>query len=194
VEIQKNAILVLGTSEMRINDNHKWRKNMRNSTRMLVALVMITLGIVGTVSAGPWVPIVKDGNPLASKHGGAVNLAGVSSVSFAYIRGQVKAATDPTTVELRPDYGAMGTRKELSAMADDRLPIARNDYSWQDQSPIYYNPHMDYYYGFQTYDLETDYGGTWQTPIPQRYDEWTDSSLSWDKDQIALNAWVNKEV
>ena len=97
--------------------------------------------------------------------------------------------------EIRGSPGALSLHKELPSMADDWLPISRNDYYWQTQSPIYYNPNMDYYWGFQTYDLEGDYGGEWRTHIPTGYDEWHgDTSLSWDKDQIALNNWANANV
>ena len=164
---------------------------------MLLAWAIMSLCIFGIGSANattPWVPIVKDGSLQATGHSGTVDLQGISPVSFHFIRDQVKASTDPSTVELRPDYGAIGTRKELSTFADDALPISENDYYWQSQSPIYWNPNQDYYWGFQTYDLETN-GQTWQTPIPQRYDEWYGNSyLSWDKDQIALDIWANQKA
>ncbi len=175
---------------------------MLKATQIL-ALALLSLCIVEIVTAsGPWVPIVKDSQEdttTGSVHGhaDAVNLVGSSSVAFHYLRGNVKAATDPTKVEKRPDYGVVGTLKQLSTFPDDVVPIAENDYAWQSQSPIYWNPKMDYYWGYQTWDLEGSYGGTWQTPIPTRFDEWMpggDPTLSWDKDQIALDQWANRKA
>jgi len=163
---------------------------------MLVTLALsLCLIEIGNASATTsWVPIVKDGKTLTASQRGVADLAGVSSVSFAFIRGRVKALTDPTTVDLRPDYGAAGTRIELSTFPDDYLPISRNDYAWQDLSPMYLNPTMDYYWGYQMYDL---CGQSWYEHIPSKYDEWGplgNSKLSFDNDQTMLDQWANGKV
>jgi len=160
----------------------------------IILALALSLCFVGSASAiGPWVPIVKSEQSITEQHK-ALDLQGSSSVAFAFIRNRVKANTDPAKVDLRPDYGAFGTRAELSTFPDDWLPIARSDYSWEDQSPIYHNPHMDYYYGYQMYDLEGDYGGSYYQSIPQKYDEWNgyeSTKLSFDKAQVALDKWAN---
>ena len=166
----------------------------------MAALAIIAFALSGIGNAGPWVPIVKDGqeNTLTtSSHQGVINLVGSSSVAFHYLRGNVKAAIDPTKVEKRPDYGVWGTLKQLSSFPDDVVPISENDYAWQARSPIYWNPHMDYNYGYQVYNLEGDYGGEWWTPVPSRFDEWqgyNSTKISFDKDQIALDTWANAAV
>jgi hypothetical protein len=155
---------------------------------VIVAALLISFAVIfGATATNPWVPIVKNG-PTVNQ---VVDLQGASSVAFAYLRDRVKANTDPATVELRPDYGVMGTLKELSTFPDDSTPIAVNDYWWQAQSPIYWNPHMDYYWGQTTIDYD---GVGWCESLPTNGDVWQDSTLGWDKSRISLDAWANKEV
>ena len=166
----------------------------------IILAMVLSLCVFGIASATtPWIPIVKDGQEgtytvSANNQPAAVNLVGSSPVAFHYLRDQVKAATLPETVEKRVAYGAYGTRKALSAFSDDWLPTSENDYLWQERSPIYYNPHMDYYWGFQSRDLEGDYGGEWWTTNPGKYDEWYDNTLSWDQHTRYLDLWANQEA
>jgi hypothetical protein len=166
---------------------------MRKRTLISLVILTVVLGIVGEATT-PWIPIVKNGDEgnLLSTSGPskAVGLSGASPAAFPYIRGQVKALTDPINVEKRTDYGEFGLENALLAYPDDVLPIAVNDYVWWEKSPIYWNPHMDYYWGAQTVDYDSV---GWYESVPQKYEEWKDNTMSWDDHTHYLDAWANKD-
>jgi hypothetical protein len=169
---------------------------MYKVNRIVLVALAINLCLVGIIEAsGPWVPIVKDGSEqqtTVSAYPSAINLVGSSPVAFSYLRGQVKAVTDPTKIDKIPDYGAFGLMDQLTPFLDDQLPIATNDYYWQSLSPIYYNPHMDFYWG----QTSTDYGegNGWYESLPTNGDVWGDTTLGWDKVQTKLDSWANEAI
>lgn len=152
---------------------------MNMYVRIIIAMALMISMLLGvTLGTEPWINLYKtspkSANPLSGQD--VINIRGTGPEVFGDIRGNVKDTSG---------YGSFGLHAKLSWFPDDIEPISRA--YWD--GPIWYNPLMDYYWGFQAVDLD---GVGWREGIPRKYEEWEDDTTSWDKHTQYLDAWANE--
>lgn len=129
-----------------------------------------------------------------------ISLIGVGMATTPWV--SIQAAGETTVAQLsntdasvfgdiRSSDSATGLHTELSAMADDGTPITRGDYAWQDMSPIYRNPKMDYYWGYTMIGDGTEDGSFAFVSTPKKFGEYTNTQLGWDSRTNIIDMWAN---